>query len=1459
MWTHAFKTGLIQRSLIAGVSPARSRQQSAVNSAEHPAQYSSSSHVDLRTAGASHNSPKSRDPSLVRGRITIPVNGTSPALQAQVQLSARAISPRMTPINGESSVRAENIMTSGLERRPSNSYGHHRQASIVHGVPQHSRNSSFATSPAMSHRSPQAGAVHNGFGLDSAGYDTLTSETPDYTYTALTPDTANSMHPYTPTPAHPDDRDAMDTEVNMLTQRRVDRQPSGKARREHGRSQSKHQAEQISVGEYALHHLFNSFVGQAEIKITQCNAGLTGREPAIEDVCGPGVDPDFDQLISALGHIARQKPKPLVDTIMFWRQNKGEAANKAQQDMNHARLNTAHRLLPRRNTEPVHMLQSDSGHSHSGSDDAQNNSYALHYEHWRKASQSLMISNYLLCRVLVEVYHQSDVKSIRPLNLEDRIFEQLVRLDPDRVMASPSVHSNWLIYGQLLGVMSNSNFQLISQRFMANLKTTQAEPSSKGVGSKETDGRLGILIRPMKHLCIKTQPESAWRESCDLIHALGNFLVSSNSGTIKYTYLKVLESLVFPVAASPGAQFGAPKWKEFLNMLNGRLIQMLIKPRLWLDAFGLSALLLCASPLDVFSGQWLSIVSTLQAKLKDKLTRSCALQGICRLVWSYLYRTTEALPTVMRKLEDVVKVVLPSGKKTYITTEPTVADPIIELIRIIGARFPDFCFKGIIFPLINSEVFSSSRDIKVEQLEPERIVIGIRAFLAVMSDMEHVEAGGPGFPRFGIESGVATSGKLSQPSLIYVRPDLKSTTEEPHSRPVMISKLDETSREYYSRFCEILGKITLICDNTFGGQAVLDEKFGGQTPKTPIADGFTFSRKDEQSAGADPKQPYYQLLHVAVQALPRCLSNHIPLNSLVNLLCTGTAHEKDYIAVSSAKSLKAIARESHAQSVTIGFARFIFNYDIRYSTMSDEGMLGPGHIENTLKLYLELLQIWIEEIKEKTKSAGVDSPQESFSSARSLQLDLTNISALVEEVESHGVFFLCSQSRKVRAFAVSVLRLVTEFDTAMGRHNPRIIQILDGDVTKVINPNDDRLTVAERSRLMKEQRKSSPQNTLIELCSSHGSYDSTLWFKIFPNLVRLSFDSCPIAVTLGREIVCARLLQMHALVSVLSEGNKGQQSNGLDRGPNKYGNTPPEVVIEQWKLYLIIACTTMTNAGAQTQSQLANMQHARNKSKSPQQGQDKISSARALFGHIIPLLSAGPSAIRDAIVTALGSVNIKLYRTLLESLQYAVTTCNEEAKERVGNHQRTDSNPQRARRIDRLRTEVTHVYKLTSRYLHEEEVLRDEWILGNLIKYTDDMRIFLSDTAIQNDWEFQTLRRHYCGLMEEVFEGVNRTKEPSRWMSFEARKAAFGLMEDWCGYSPNQSAVSLREDSMRQSALNQHRDTGARTNATAAIEIEKRDLRTAALGAMASLCVSDRFRHIDRSTNLTFYRQVQLA
>jgi len=75
------------------------------------------------------------------------------------------------------------------------------------------------------------------------------------------------------------------------------------------------------------------FIAQAEEKITQCITVPLDPEPQIEQICGPGADATFDQLISALGHISSQKPKPLIDSMMLWRKNKSDAANEARNQL----------------------------------------------------------------------------------------------------------------------------------------------------------------------------------------------------------------------------------------------------------------------------------------------------------------------------------------------------------------------------------------------------------------------------------------------------------------------------------------------------------------------------------------------------------------------------------------------------------------------------------------------------------------------------------------------------------------------------------------------------------------------------------------------------------------------------------------------------------------------------------------------------------------------------------------------------------------------------------------------------------------------------------------------------------------------------------------------------------------------------------------------------------------------
>ena len=1339
-------------------------------------------------------------------------------------------------------------------------YGHHRQTSIVHGIGiHHSRNGSLASS-ASSPLSPQMiAAAGAGLTPDRAEMHTFPGDTAQRPSTALSGTTLASV-------ANLPERSssAAAGEIGQLTVRgKVERRQSSKSRRDHAHHHShssRHpKEEQKTVGEYALHVLFTSFIAQAEEKLNECITVPFEPEPNVEQICGPGVDPSFDRLIVALGHIAKQKPKPLIDSMMLWRKSKSDAANEARSQLQHSRIYPPPGPGPmqRRNTEPMQPAATGTA---SDAQPGGQMSLAARHEYVAQAERRSTVSIYVLCRVLLEVMTQSTLASITPEmedKLENIIFGQLKISETEQLMASPLKLSNWNLFAQLMGVMSETSFTTVTDRFVADLDRWLQELGAKGPSSlsRDIESKMELVLGGMKHLRIKTSPEDAWNRSCEFMSSLGKLFGRSHGPKVKAAFCQVFEMLVLPVAAkATNSDIAHPKWNEVLATVGPRLAQMFVKPRHWQHTFPLTATMLCVSSPDTFVSQWLQLLYPLQPRLKDRFTRPLCLQVISRLVWTYLYRTNDSSSGMTRKLDEVLKMVLPNTKRTLIATDTAVIDPLIQIIRFIGYKHPEYCFRTVIFPLVNADLFTSNKELRIEQLDPDRMVIGIRAFLTIMSDLEKGDKGRPPFPQsYALPS---LPERVPPTSPVFGSPrDPPSVAwaalsgGERLSRPVLVSALTDSVRDYYSRFCEILGKISIICDNTFGGQAALDEKFDKMEkfhspgPKTPITESFAFSRGHDHSGPHDQKQAFYELLHVAVQALPRCLSPDIPFNTLINLLCTGTAHVQPNIAESSAQSLKAIARQSHAHQVTMGFARFIFNFDDRYATMSDGGMLGPGHIEKTLMLYIELLHIWIEEIKQKTKSAADESGESSVVEKRSIKLDLSTVWAEVDQVEAHGLFFLCSQSRRVRYYAVNVLRLIIEFDAALrkpsGREKdtPRLIDILENDSMQVMSFNDEQLSVAERSRLQRGMQNTNSEGALVELCTSDVSYDTTLWFKIFPNFIRIAFDKCPFAITLSRDLVCERILQLYKVITVLSEPPREPRGQfygepNSARMANKTPTTQPGVVIEQWKLFLVFACTTLADPGSSQAPGAQIGQHGRKGSKSSSAA-EKIGSARTLFKYLNPMLSVSSAPIREAVVIAMGSINIHIYRTLLEELQGQVSRCNDDARQRI--HQRTNSSPRRNRKMDILRTEITHVYKLTSHFLREPQVCADDWVLNNLVAYAKDLKLFLMDGEVQMDWEFQKLRRHYCGLLEELFEGINRTKDPSRWMTFEARKSAFALMEDWCGFSPNQLQIRQREDSMRQSVIEQ-KGAGERGTATAAMEIEKRNLRTAALSAMGALC-----------------------
>lgn len=346
----------------------------------------------------------------------------------------------------------------------------------MHGI-QHSRNTSFVNSPATSPLSPQVIAAA-GATLDGA---VMSQESIVEAFAA------NGTHPGTyAAPGHAAAGSVAAPGDGSVPQRKPERAPSARSTRRghnHHRSQSRHPQhphELKTVGEYALHHLFNSFISQAEQKINQCLTDRGQPEARVEFICGPGVDATFDQLISALGHIARQKPKPLIDTIMLWRKAKSEEASKQRVQLQNARQTAPmpHLALSRRNTEPLHQhLDNPSTASIASNPDM----LALQ-QTVTHAEQRSTVSTYILCRVLIEIMTQTDLSNLT-FDMADRLlglfYGQLSTVDPDLVEISPLNLANWTIYSQLLGVLSGLFFENVQEKFMADLKIVDGHLSIK--------------------------------------------------------------------------------------------------------------------------------------------------------------------------------------------------------------------------------------------------------------------------------------------------------------------------------------------------------------------------------------------------------------------------------------------------------------------------------------------------------------------------------------------------------------------------------------------------------------------------------------------------------------------------------------------------------------------------------------------------------------------------------------------------------------------------------------------------------------------------------------------------------------------------------------------------------------------------------------------------------------------
>lgn len=741
-----------------------------------------------------------------------------------------------------------------------------------------------------------------------------------------------------------------------------------------------------------------------------------------------------------------------------------------------------------------------------------------------------------------------------------------------------------------------------------------------------------------------------------------------------------------------------------------------------------------------------------------------------------------------------------------------------------------------------------------EILAPERVTIAIRAYMLMLADLE-MEAR----PAFPISTDMRVTG-------ISMRPLANLLPEKMIGRGM--------AREPLEKMKELIGKILVVLDQTYGNLIVTHEKnitrhplyavpstVGAAVPPL-VADSnlVTHHYASFSVSYLKERQPYFDLLRTIIDTMPRLMPAGLSLPKVVDFLCKYTVHIDPEVARAASEALIRIAKQMDAVTPVIGYTQYLQRFEDRFAdvmtSLADGRFAGENRNRdaNILKLYVNLLTIWVDQVNIEIllrPDGGLDGETAPINeSAR--DAEIAAIWNIIDDTEVNGVLFLCSRMTWVRRYAVQVLRLTADFEKRLeqqykgsekldrppslvsqltsqltshilNRDHTRVYQLLEQvgpDLVKIDKETNtlvgQRIGSAERSRICQHQRRETKDIILVLASSDHIS-DITTWNTILPELINILFESFPKTVAICRNNICNRLIQIQPAIQAAIDSARSNPSGTLSMtkiGSSK-STAATDDLIEQWRIYVTFACVTIT----------VNDDHL------PR----RMATTKDLFKVILPYIACEHSLIRDAAVVSLGRINRNAYKVLMEDLQRFVRDIVEDSK------QKTNQKPhltKRNRKFDRLRIEVMHLYQLTADSLSRETYLRDDAIMDMIMIYVKETKSFLADAEVQTDWDFQKLRRYFCGLVERLYENLSRLEDPTKIMSFETRLSLFKMFEQWCGYGQSSKDTRDREAQMLADLLDQCKDAKERGILTSNMEDERKALETAALGAMAALCVS---------------------
>ncbi|XP_060753685.1 protein furry homolog isoform X3 [Neoarius graeffei] len=1068
-------------------------------------------------------------------------------------------------------------------------------------------------------------------------------------------------------------------------------------------------------GEYVLKSLFANFATLSERKIRLVMAEPL--EKPLTKSLQRGEDPQFDQLINTMSSLAEYCLPSILRTLFDWYRRQNGVDDES------------HEYRPRSSTK--------------SKNDEQQRDYLLE-------RRDLAI-DFIFSLVLIEVLKQMPLHPVLDNLVQEVIdlaFKHFKYKEGYNGPNMTNLHIVADLYAEVIGILAQAKFPAVKKKFLSELKELRQKEQNPCVVQSTIS-----LIMGLKFFRVKMYPVEDFEASFQFLQECAQYFLEVKDKDIKQALAGLFVEILVPVAAAVKNEVNVPCLRNFVESLYDTTLDLSTRKKHSLALYPLVTCLLCVSQKQFFLNRWHVFLSNCLSNLKSKDPKMArvALESLYRLLWVYMIRIKcESNTATQGRLNNIVTTLFPKGSRSVVPKDMPL-NIFVKIIQFIAQERLDFAMKEVIFDLL-----CVGKPAKAFSLNPERMNIGLRAFLVIADKLQQKD-GEPPMPNTGV---ALPSGNTLRVKKTYLS---KALTEDE-------AKLIGMSL-YYSQVRKAIDNILRHLDKEVGRCMMLTN---AQMLNKEPEDMITGERK-----------PKIDLFRTCVAAIPRILPDGMTKPELVDLLSRLTIHMDDELRLIAQNSLQSLLLDfsDWREEVLLGYSGFL----LREVQDTQQSLL-----HSSIKLLLQLLTQWrlaLLTSSKSTENTNICSAEllQGVSGSR-LRADAAPFSAVLRALEGLGLVLLCSCHTATRKLAVSVLRELrlllltvshTEDDErpmldVLDQASPVVLESFThvlSDSTSVPSGHQvdlQWLVEWSGSLLSSQYDVCSPSSVWVVAQSARDP-----WALCLFSLLRQEHlpKQCPTALSYAWPYAFTRL---QLLLPVIDPGNPANMKKMSAAGSG-------DNYVALWRNYLIlcfgVAKPSIMSPGHLRASTPEIMTPTSENSSSYDYKVVGTPSVAWLLKQLVPLMRSESIDITEALVLGFGRTNALIFRELIEELHPLMKEALEKRPE----------NKKRRERRDLLRLQLLRIFEL----LADSGVIsdstngaleRDTLALGALfLEYVDLTRMLLE---AENDKDVEILRdirSHFSSMVANLIQCVPVHHRRFLFPQQSLRHHLFILFSQWAG------------------------------------------------------------------------------